>query len=105
MILENSFTVDATATGALATATKAATTGKRYVITGAHASYNDAFIGEVAIKVGAVVKATFHVHSQRDIKGLQIEAASSEDVSAELLTGTPTTGVGRVTLTGFAIKG
>lgn len=98
------FVATANATNALATATKAAVTGKTHYITGVSASYSAAAIGTLQIKDGSTVIWEGSIHNQRDVKFKGLRATTGNAVSAELAAGGAGV-VGRVNIMGFTADG
>ena len=75
-------------TAAVATATKAAETGARNVITSIHAGYsNAAQTGTITITIGGVAVAVFDVVGQAHLLGLDIAGGVAEAVVVELSAG------------------
>ncbi|CAM4098124.1 hypothetical protein L1N85_10695 [Paenibacillus alkaliterrae] len=90
------------ADNALATATKAAVTGKRHYITGVSASFGAAAIKLLQIKDGAAVIWEDYVHNGFQIVFSQpLAITSGNAVSAELAASGTAAVLGKVNLTGF----
>lgn len=84
MIPENAWYATDRKDNALATATKAADTNAKQVITHIHAAYGNLINGTVVIKEGVTTKATLDVQGTLTLSGLEMEFASGAAVSAEL---------------------
>lgn len=79
---------DATATNAVATATRAAEAGKTHYITAIIASYSAAAVGDLTFKDGAAAEFTFTVHNAEVITFAKpVPVTAGNAVSADLAAG------------------
>lgn len=99
-----SWSVTASGDNLLATATKAAESGKSHYITGVMAGYSAAAIKSLAIKDGAGTIATLYVHNSKDVSFAKpIKITAGNTASAELAASGTAAVLGSVTLTGYTI--
>lgn len=84
MIPETSWYATARQDNALATATKAAETNTKQVITAIYAGFSAAATKTLVIKEGTTVKITLDVVNSLSMEGLELEFAEGAAVSAEL---------------------
>lgn len=100
----STWVVTATADNNIATATKAAETGKSHYVTSISGSFSAAAIQLMQLKDGTTTIGNYHVHNQRDIvfaKPIKITAGNA--VSLTLAASGSAGVVGAVTLAGFTI--
>lgn len=87
---------------AIATATKAAATGKTHIITGAFASFSATKSGLLQVKDGNTVIAEQYIYDSGYIP-LNVKATAGNAVSAVLTASGTATTLGKVNLTGFTV--
>lgn len=101
MIAETSWWAADRKDNAVATATKAADTSQKQIITAIYAAYSGTKTGILTIKEGTTTKITLDVVNSLSLEGLELEFAAGTAVSAELSASGTATVYGSVLLNGY----
>lgn len=99
-LAKSKFRATASQDNALATATQAAVTDKRHVITHISGAYSVALIGLIQVKDATTVIWESYVHNQLDV-ALEIEGTKGNAVSVELAASGTGGQLGKVNIAGY----